>query len=76
MAHPAVPRRLDARAIVEQKSCFLFGPRQTGKSTLIRQQFADCPAWNLLDQTLFVRLSATRRGSGNRWRTGPGRPSR
>ena len=57
MAHPAVPRRLDARAIVEQKSCFLFGPRQTGKSTLIRQQFADCPAWNLLDQTLFVRLS-------------------
>lgn len=57
MAPPVIPRRLDVRAVVEQKSCFLFGPRQTGKSTLIRQQFADCPVWNLLDQTLFLRLS-------------------
>ena len=57
MAPPVIPRRLDLRAVVEQKSCFLFGPRQTGKSTLIRQQFADCPVWNLLDQTLFLRLS-------------------
>lgn len=57
MTPPVIPRRLDLRAVVEQKSCFLFGPRQTGKSTLIRQQFADCPVWNLLDQTLFLRLS-------------------
>ena len=57
MAPPLIPRRLDPRSVVEQKSCFLFGPRQTGKSTLIRQQFADCPVWNLLDQTLFLRLS-------------------
>ena len=57
MAPPVIPRRLDLRAVVEQKSCFLFGPRQTGKSTLIRQQFADCPVWNLLDQALFLRLS-------------------
>lgn len=57
MAPPVIPRRLDLRAVVEQKSCFLFGPRQTGKSTLIRQQFADCPVWNLLDQTLFLRLA-------------------
>ena len=54
---PLIPRRLDLRAVVKRKSCFLFGPRQTGKSTLIRQQFADCPVWNLLDQTLFLRLS-------------------
>ncbi len=57
MAPPIIPRRLDLRTVVTQKSCFLFGPRQTGKSTLIRQQFADCPVWNLLDQTLFLRLS-------------------
>lgn len=57
MKPPVIPRRLDLRAVVEQRSCFLFGPRQTGKSTLIRQQFADCPVWNLLDQTLFLRLS-------------------
>ena len=57
MKPPIIPRHLDLRAVVEQKSCFLFGPRQTGKSTLIRQQFADCPVWNLLDQTLFLRLS-------------------
>lgn len=42
---------------MERKSCFLFGPRQTGKSTLIRQQFADCPVWNLLDQRVFLRLA-------------------
>ena len=43
--------------MVSRRSCFLFGPRQTGKSTLIRQQFADCPAYDLLDRTFFVRLS-------------------
>ena len=45
------------RAILEQRSCFLFGPRQTGKSTLIRQQFDGCPTYNLLDRALFMRLS-------------------
>ena len=47
---PTIPRFLDVRALVERKSYFLFGPRQTGKSTLIRQQFAHCRTWNLLDQ--------------------------
>lgn len=56
---PTIPRFLDVRVLVEQKSCFLFGPRQTGKSTLIGQQFADCSTWNLLDQELFRRLSRT-----------------
>ena len=45
------------RGILEHRSCFLFGPRQTGKSTLIRQQFAGLPTYSLLDQALFVRLS-------------------
>ena len=54
---PIVPRYLDARSILERRSCFLFGPRQTGKSTLIRRQLDAHPIYSLLDQTLFVRLS-------------------
>ena len=57
MQHPAVARYLDVRAILDSKSCFLFGPRQTGKSTLIRQQLAGHPTYNLLDQPLFLRLA-------------------
>ena len=57
MATPDIPRFFDARAVLEQRSCFLFGPRQTGKSTLVRQQLAGLPTYNLLDQALFVRLS-------------------
>ena len=57
MPHPVVPRHLDVRGILKHRSCFLFGPRQTGKSTLIRQQFDGLPTYSLLDQALFVRLS-------------------
>ena len=57
MPDSIIARHLDARELLKQKSCFLFGPRQTGKSTLIRQQLADVPTYNLLDQTLFIRLS-------------------
>ena len=57
MSAPNITRYLDARALFQQKSCFLFGPRQTGKSTLIRQQLSDVRTYNLLDQTLFIRLS-------------------
>ena len=57
MDAPTIPRFFDARAVLRQRSCFLFGPRQTGKSTLLRQQLAGLPTYNLLDQALFVRLS-------------------
>ena len=57
MAPPIIARYLDARELLKQRSCFLFGPRQTGKSTLIRHQLADIRTYNLLDQTLFIRLS-------------------
>ena len=43
--------------MLRRRSCFLFGPRQTGKSTLIRQQLSALPTYNLLDQALFARLS-------------------
>ena len=52
-----IPRYLNVREILDRRSCLLFGPRQTGKSTLIRQQFAGLPVYNLLDQSLFLRLS-------------------
>ena len=52
-----IPRYLNVREILARRSCLLFGPRQTGKSTLIRQQFAGLPVYNLLDQSLFLRLS-------------------
>ncbi|MYD31516.1 MAG: ATP-binding protein [Nitrospira sp. SB0661_bin_20] len=54
---PSIARYLDVKKLLQQKSCFLFGPRQTGKSTLIRQQLAGVRTYNLLDQTLFIRLS-------------------
>ena len=56
-ARPVITRYLDVRAILDKRSCFLFGPRQTGKSTLIRQQLAGVPTYNLLDRTLFIRLA-------------------
>jgi len=39
-------------------SCFLWGPRQTGKSTLLRTLFPDAPAYDLLSSREFRRLSA------------------
>ncbi len=57
MPPPIIARYFDAREMLKQKSCFLFGARQTGKSTLIRQQLADVRTYNLLDQTLFIRLA-------------------
>ena len=57
ICHPIIPRNLDVHGILEHRSCFLFGPRQTGKTTLIGQQFSGYPTYSLLDQMLFVRLS-------------------
>ena len=57
MSHPHVPRHLQIEKILSSKSCFLFGPRQTGKSTLVREQLAGCMVYDLLDQSLFLRLS-------------------
>ncbi len=57
MTAVTIPRYLNVRDILKNRSCFLFGPRQTGKSTLISQQLAGCPNYNLLDQSLFIRLS-------------------
>ncbi len=52
-----IPRTLDLLSLVRRKTHFLFGPRQTGKSFLIRRQVEGVPVYNLLDTTTFLLLS-------------------
>ncbi len=55
-----IQRALDLRSLLAKKSFFLFGPRATGKSTLIRQQLAgEAFVIDLLDSRNYLRLSAT-----------------
>lgn len=52
-------RTLDLTELVSKKSFFLFGPRATGKSTLIRRQLKDsATVIDLLDSRNYLRLSA------------------
>lgn len=52
-----IRRILDAGALTGESS-FLWGPRQTGKSTLLRSLFPDAPTYDLLSSREFRRLSA------------------
>lgn len=53
-------RALDLSSTLAQRSAFLFGPRQTGKSSYAREQLGSLPAasYNLLDAGLRLRLLA------------------
>jgi len=51
------PRILQSERLA-RRSCFLWGPRQVGKSTLLRRLFPEAPYYDLLDAALFRRLSA------------------
>ena len=53
---PKINRILDLKSLLAKKSAFLFGPRQTGKTELIRQQFQEHKYYNLLDRGLYLRL--------------------
>ena len=50
-------RALSLCALVEHRSVFLFGPRQTGKSTLVRHTFPDAAVYDLLEADTFHQLS-------------------
>ncbi len=54
---PEVPRALDLPAVLRERSCFLFGPRQTGKSWLIRHTLGHARVYNLLDTDTYLSLS-------------------
>ncbi|MFN7685146.1 MAG: ATP-binding protein [Oligoflexia bacterium] len=51
-----ISRILDLRPLAKAKTCFLFGPRQTGKTSLLRAQFPQATVIDLLDEELFLRL--------------------
>lgn len=53
-----IPRLLDLKYLLNKKSYFLFGPRQTGKSWLIREQLSNYKTYNLLRAKDFNRLNA------------------
>ncbi len=52
-----VPRLLDLEKLLSQKSHFLFGPRQTGKTFLIRQTLKAARVYDLLDSSVYLTLS-------------------
>jgi len=52
-----LPRILDLEHKLTSRSCFLFGPRQTGKSTIIRHTLPDATVYNLLDSRTYLELS-------------------
>ncbi len=54
---PVIARQLDLNALLRQKSHFLFGPRQSGKSFLIRQTLPATRIYNLLDSEVFLALN-------------------
>ena len=52
-----IPRLIDLEAVLKNKSCFLFGPRQTGKSLLIRKTLPRYRVYNLLETDTYLRFS-------------------
>lgn len=54
-----IPRNIDIVEKLKYKSLFLLGPRQTGKTSLLKYQLPeDSQYYDLLDKSLFLRLSS------------------
>lgn len=54
---PVVERLLDLPGLLAGKSHFLFGPRQTGKTFLIRRALPGARVYDLLDSATYLALS-------------------
>jgi len=52
-----IERILDLPSLLEKKSHFLFGPRQTGKTFLIHHTLKEARVYDLLDSSIFLALS-------------------
>lgn len=56
--HPIIVERfLNLSQLLEKKSHFLFGPRQTGKTFLIRQTLKGARIYDFLNTTTFLALN-------------------
>ena len=53
-----VKRQLDLLEILQGKSYFLFGPRQTGKTSLIQHTLNEYRCYNLLQTDVYLKLSS------------------
>ncbi len=54
---PYIRRIIDLPGLLEKKSHFLFGPRQTGKTFLIRHSMKAARVYDLLDASVYLALS-------------------
>lgn len=54
---PAIQRILNLNDLLTRKSHFLFGPRQTGKTFLIRHTVKGARIYDLLDSSVYLALS-------------------
>lgn len=52
-----IPRDMDLADLLKQKSYFLLGPRQTGKTSLILHTLPDAKIYDLLDSSIYLDLS-------------------
>ncbi|MBI2294565.1 MAG: ATP-binding protein [Betaproteobacteria bacterium] len=57
MVAPVIERVPDVRGWMGKKSHFLFGPRQTGKTFLIRRVLPEARIYDLLDSSVYLALS-------------------
>ncbi len=54
---PFIERVLNLSALLQKKSHFLLGPRQTGKSFLIAHSLPDVRVYDLLDSATYLTLN-------------------
>lgn len=52
-----IARAVDLHTLLAKRSYFLFGPRQTGKSFLIRHTLQGVRVYDLLDSPTYLALS-------------------
>lgn len=53
-----IDRIIDLSRDLEQRSVFLFGPRQTGKTSLLKDRYRSSILYNLLRGDVFLRLAS------------------
>jgi predicted AAA+ superfamily ATPase len=54
---PYIERLLDLNQLLEKKSHFLLGPRQTGKSSLVAHSLKGVRVYDLLDTSIYLTLN-------------------